>query len=237
MHPECYDEDARALLRGQRFAVRVRRAASTSPTSRSPRRSTSRSGRRSSSPRAACAKPGGCSITCAATIGDSRNTVVIVGFQAQHTLGRRLVERRPEVRIFGVERRRRAEVVVLDGFSRARRPERPARVRRGRPRARAAAAGHAGSRRAARPGGAGARARGARVPVGERARARRAAAALNRARASGRTQRLRAADESVPKVRDGAEQRVANGADQMARPSQLRATWHRDASCSSHPSP
>ena len=37
-----------------------------------------------------------------ATIEDSRNTVVIVGFQAQHTLGRRLVERRPEVRIFGV---------------------------------------------------------------------------------------------------------------------------------------
>jgi metallo-beta-lactamase family protein len=40
-----------------------------------------------------------------------------VGFQAQHTLGRRLVERRPEVRIFGVMRPRRAEVVVLNGFS------------------------------------------------------------------------------------------------------------------------
>jgi metallo-beta-lactamase family protein len=51
------------------------------------------------------------------TISDSRNTVAIVGFQAPHTLGRRLVERRPEVRIFGVMRPRRAEVVVLDGFS------------------------------------------------------------------------------------------------------------------------
>ena len=52
-----------------------------------------------------------------ATIGDSRNTVVIVGFQAQHTLGRRLVERRREVRIFGLPHTRLAEVVVLDGFS------------------------------------------------------------------------------------------------------------------------
>lgn len=53
----------------------------------------------------------------AATVEDEHNTVVIVGFQAQHTLGRRLVELRSRVRIFGVERARRAEVVVLNGFS------------------------------------------------------------------------------------------------------------------------
>jgi metallo-beta-lactamase family protein len=35
----------------------------------------------------------------------------------KHTLGRRLVEQRPRVRIFGIERERRAEVVVLNGFS------------------------------------------------------------------------------------------------------------------------
>jgi metallo-beta-lactamase family protein len=52
-----------------------------------------------------------------AHIEDPRNTVVIVGFQAQHTLGRRLVERRSRVRIFGVERRLQAEVAVLNGFS------------------------------------------------------------------------------------------------------------------------
>ena len=52
-----------------------------------------------------------------ATIEDPRNTVVIVGFQAPHTLGRRLVEGRKRVRIYGVERERRAEVVVLNGFS------------------------------------------------------------------------------------------------------------------------
>ena len=52
-----------------------------------------------------------------ATIEDDRNTVCIVGFQAQHTLGRRLVEKRDRVRIFGVERNRHAEVCVLNGFS------------------------------------------------------------------------------------------------------------------------
>ena len=52
-----------------------------------------------------------------AAIEDRENTVLIVGYQAQHTLGRRLVEQRPRVRIFGVERERHAEVAVLNGFS------------------------------------------------------------------------------------------------------------------------
>ena len=52
-----------------------------------------------------------------AAIENPKNTVLIVGFQAQHTLGRRLVEQRQRVRIFGVERERRAEVAVLNGFS------------------------------------------------------------------------------------------------------------------------
>ena len=42
---------------------------------------------------------------------------MIVGFQAPHTLGRRLVERRHEVRVFGAWMQREAEVVVLNGFS------------------------------------------------------------------------------------------------------------------------
>ena len=52
-----------------------------------------------------------------ATIEDRKNTVLIVGYQAQHTLGRRLVEQRQRVRIFGMERERHAEVAVLNGFS------------------------------------------------------------------------------------------------------------------------
>jgi metallo-beta-lactamase family protein len=50
-------------------------------------------------------------------IEDARNTVLIVGFQAEHTLGRRLVELRRDVRIFGVMHPRNAEVISLDGLS------------------------------------------------------------------------------------------------------------------------
>jgi metallo-beta-lactamase family protein len=48
---------------------------------------------------------------------DPRNTVLIVGFQAEHTLGRRIVERRPMLTIFGEEVPLRAQVEVINGYS------------------------------------------------------------------------------------------------------------------------
>ena len=50
-------------------------------------------------------------------VEDARNTVLIVGWQAPHTLGRRLVERQPAVRIFGQEYMLRANVEIINGFS------------------------------------------------------------------------------------------------------------------------
>ncbi len=50
-------------------------------------------------------------------LGEARNSVVIVGFQAQHTLGRRLVERRPRVKVFGIERDVAAQIHVINGLS------------------------------------------------------------------------------------------------------------------------
>ncbi len=50
-------------------------------------------------------------------IEDPRNTIIIVGWQAPYTLGRRLADREPVVRIFGVEYPRRAEVVTIGGLS------------------------------------------------------------------------------------------------------------------------
>jgi metallo-beta-lactamase family protein len=50
-------------------------------------------------------------------IEDQNNAIVIVGFQAANTLGRRIVERAPEVRIFGETYQVRAERVVLNTFS------------------------------------------------------------------------------------------------------------------------
>lgn len=51
------------------------------------------------------------------SVGDPRNLVLIVGFQAQGTLGRRLVEKHDRVRILGDEYRVRATVRTLNGFS------------------------------------------------------------------------------------------------------------------------
>ena len=50
-------------------------------------------------------------------IEDPRNTILIVGFQAEHTLGRKIVERQPEVPIFGEPMRLRAEVVSIQELS------------------------------------------------------------------------------------------------------------------------
>jgi metallo-beta-lactamase family protein len=48
---------------------------------------------------------------------DQRNTVLVVGFMAEHTLGRRIVERRDTLKIFGDEVPLRAQVEVLNGYS------------------------------------------------------------------------------------------------------------------------
>jgi metallo-beta-lactamase family protein len=48
---------------------------------------------------------------------DPRNTILIVGFQAEHTLGRRIVEKQPTIRVFGEEIPLRARVEVLNGYS------------------------------------------------------------------------------------------------------------------------
>jgi metallo-beta-lactamase family protein len=50
-------------------------------------------------------------------IEDARNTVLIVGWQAPYTLGRRLVERQAVVKIFGEEYSLRASVKTINGFS------------------------------------------------------------------------------------------------------------------------
>jgi metallo-beta-lactamase family protein len=48
---------------------------------------------------------------------DPRNTVLVVGFMAEHTLGRRIVERRPMIKVFGDEVPLRARVEILNGYS------------------------------------------------------------------------------------------------------------------------
>lgn len=116
LHPECYDAETRALIRANDSPFDFEALEYVSDKEES---------------KAIDASPDPCVVISAsgmceagrvvhhlkATIESEKNTVCIVGFQAQHTLGRRIVERRQRVKIFGVERDLRAEVAVLNGFS------------------------------------------------------------------------------------------------------------------------
>jgi metallo-beta-lactamase family protein len=46
-----------------------------------------------------------------------RNTILVVGFMAEHTLGRRIVEKRPVLRVLGEDVPLRAYVEVINGYS------------------------------------------------------------------------------------------------------------------------
>jgi metallo-beta-lactamase family protein len=50
-------------------------------------------------------------------IEDPKNTVLVVGYMARNTLGRKIVERRPVVKIFGEEYSLKAEVEIMNAFS------------------------------------------------------------------------------------------------------------------------
>ncbi len=50
-------------------------------------------------------------------IEDPKNTVLVVGYMAKNTLGRRIVEKHDRVRIFGEEYALRAEVEIMNAFS------------------------------------------------------------------------------------------------------------------------
>ena len=116
MHPECFDAETRAFLdeQGDVFAfdgvrfVRDREESIALNAVRGPAIIISASG---------MAEAGRILHHLRNHVEDDRNTIVIVGFMAQHTLGRRLVERRPRVKIWGVQRELRAHVEVLDSFS------------------------------------------------------------------------------------------------------------------------
>ncbi len=50
-------------------------------------------------------------------ISNPKNIILMVGYSAQHTLGRKLIEHEPVVKIFGEEFEVKAEVIVMNSFS------------------------------------------------------------------------------------------------------------------------
>lgn len=116
MHPECFDAETRRLLRENDSPFDLEGLRYTSSVEDSIAIDQSKQSCVVISASGMC-EAGRVLHHLKATIEDPKNTVVIVGFQAPHTLGRRLVEGAPQVRIFGVMRDRNAEVVTLNGFS------------------------------------------------------------------------------------------------------------------------
>ncbi len=115
-HPECFDEEIRAFLAsgGQPFYPRWLRYTS--------RREESIALNDAPGPLVILAGSGMCEggrITHHLLHGldDEANTVLFVGWCAPHTLGRRITERRPEVRVLGREVPVRAHVTSLRAFS------------------------------------------------------------------------------------------------------------------------
>lgn len=115
-HPECYDDETIAFdqSHGDPFAFPLLKLVQSVEESKSLN---------------ACAGPMiiiSASGMCEAgrvvhhlrnTMESYDNMIIIVGYQAQHTLGRRIVERRQRVKVLGVERSLVAEVRVLNAFS------------------------------------------------------------------------------------------------------------------------
>jgi metallo-beta-lactamase family protein len=118
LHPECYDEELRAFIAQDRHPdpfgfdrLRYIRSVEESKalnTLNGPAVIISASG---------MCEAGRVQHHLKHTITSPRNAVLIVGWQAPHTLGRRLVERQPVVRIFGEEFPLRARVKVINGYS------------------------------------------------------------------------------------------------------------------------
>ncbi len=115
-HPECFDEETRAYLQngedpfGFKRLQYIREAADSKKLNdlHGPFIVIAASG---------MAEAGRILHHLRNNIEDPRNTVLITGFQAADTLGRKLVEKWPEVRIFGEPMRVRAEVASLDELS------------------------------------------------------------------------------------------------------------------------
>jgi metallo-beta-lactamase family protein len=115
-HTECYDEETLALLASQPDLFGERHVRYVESVEESVKLNN---------------RPGPCVVIASSGmceagrvlhhlkhgLANSLNTVLIAGYQAAETLGRKLVEKRPEVRVLGRVVPVKAEIVVLNGLS------------------------------------------------------------------------------------------------------------------------
>jgi metallo-beta-lactamase family protein len=115
-HPECYDEQAREFLEDEKDPFAFGRLRYTRSVEESKALNDLRY------PFIVISASGMCEAGrilhhLKNHIADPRNTVLITGYQAQYTLGRRMLERKYEVPIFGRPVRLRADVEKLNELS------------------------------------------------------------------------------------------------------------------------
>ena len=115
-HPECFDEEMNALLRRDDDPFGFSRVTYVKDVSDSKKLN------RRPGPAVIITASGMCEAGRVLhhlknSITSRRNAVMIVGYHAEHTLGRRIVEGAPRVRIFGKHYPLRARVKVIDEFS------------------------------------------------------------------------------------------------------------------------
>lgn len=116
LHPECYDQETKKMLSGNQNPFGFDRLTYIQSIEDSKALNALRY------PAVIISASGMCEAGrilhhLANNIEDPKNTILIVGYQAENTLGKRLVEHAERVKIFGEEHPVRAQVVVMNGYS------------------------------------------------------------------------------------------------------------------------
>jgi metallo-beta-lactamase family protein len=116
LHPECFDKETKALLEKEEDPFGLKRINYITETEESKKLNNLQE------PCMIIAGSGMCEggrilHHLKNNIQDPKNTILVVGYMAENTLGRKIAEKYPRVRIFGEEYSLNCEVVSLHSFS------------------------------------------------------------------------------------------------------------------------
>jgi metallo-beta-lactamase family protein len=115
-HPECFDKEMKKLINDDKNPLKLENVTFTR---------TAADSKQLNDYKKPCiimagsgmAEGGRITHHLANNIENPNNTVLIVGYMAEHTLGRKILEKQPEVNIFGEPFKLKSEVVVMNNFS------------------------------------------------------------------------------------------------------------------------
>lgn len=116
LHPECFDKETKALLEKEEDPFGLKRITYITDSEDSKKLNNLQE------PCMIIAGSGMCEggrilHHLKNNIEDPKNTILVVGYMAENTLGRKIAEKYPKVRILGEEYSLKSEVVVLHSFS------------------------------------------------------------------------------------------------------------------------